>query len=101
MEASGGWNRCGCGCERCDVWAYGGYAARGWATPARCSRSSSTSMRREGESGTVEVLPRLDRGAHVVVDQPVPTPGARLRAAARALRGHSAVGNDRPDDPPL
>src|SRR5512144_1391013 len=82
------------------IWADGGYAGRLVGYARQLLKVLVDIVRKREGQRTFEVLPRRWRRAHAVMDQPVPTTGARLRAAARALRSHGAVGDGRPDGPP-
>src|SRR5512144_3294354 len=83
------------------IWADGGYAGRLVGYARQLLKVLVDIVRKREGQRTFEVLPRrwVVR-AHAVMDQPVPTTGARLRAAARAPRSHGAVRDGRPDGPP-
>src|SRR5512144_655079 len=82
------------------IWADGGYAGRLVGYPPAAQGYRRHRAQAGGSAHVRGAAPPLGGGAHAVVDQPVPTAGARLRAAARALRGHGEVGDDRPDGSP-
>ena len=82
------------------VWADGGYAGRLVAWAAAVLALTVTVVKRSDKLSGFVVLPRrwvVERSFRLA--QPPPAPGPRLRAAARAPRGHAALGHHHDHDP--
>ena len=82
------------------VWADGGYAGRLVAWAAAVLALTVTVVKRSDNLARVRrASPPVGGGAHVRLAQPTPAPGPRLRTAARASRGHGALGHHHDHDP--